>query len=136
MRRWRLEFAKRYVEFSLEDWAKVLFSDEIMIRQFSQRVIVRRPPGTRYLQRYVLKTVKHPISIMIWGCISRNGRSQLKIYKNGVHVNGAINERFLRERLQSDMLQHQAGIVMHDNAPCHRANTVSRFFFARKIFKY
>ena len=85
---------------------EVFFSDETMIRQFYQRVIVRRPPGIRYLQRYVLKTVKHPISIMIWGCISRNGRSQLKIYKTGVHVNGEICERLLRERLQNEMLQH------------------------------
>ncbi len=133
MRRKRLEFAKKYAAFSLEDWSKVLFSDETMIRQFHNRVIVRRPPHTRYLQRYVLKTVKHPISIMIWGCISRYGRSPLKIYENGVHVNGEIYERLLRERLQSDMLQHQADIFMHDNAPCHRASIVSRFFQEENI---
>ena len=61
-----------------------------MIRLVYQRVIVRRPPGTRYLQRYVLKTVKHPIFIMIRGCISRNGRSQLKFYETGEHLNGEI----------------------------------------------
>ena len=83
MRRRRLEFAKRYAAFSLENWAKVLFYDETMIRQFYQRVIVPRPPGTKYLQRYVLKTVNHPISNMIWGCISRNGCSQLEIYETG-----------------------------------------------------
>ena len=128
MRLRTLECAKRYAALSLEDWAKVLFSDETMIRQFYQRVIVLRPPGRRYLQGYVMKTVKHPISIMIWGCISRNGRSQLKIYESGVHVTGEIYERLLRERLQSDMLQHQADIFMHDNAPCHKACRVSRFF--------
>ena len=122
MRRRRLELAKGYAEFSLEDLAKVLFSDETMICQFYQRVIVRRPPGTRYQQRYILKTVKHPISIMIWGCISRNGRSQLKIYETGVHVNGEIYERLLRERLLNQMLQHQADIFMHDNATCDRAS--------------
>ena len=104
-----------------------------MIRQFYQRVIVWRRPGTRYLQRYVLKTVKRPISIMIWGCISRNGRSQLEIYETGVHVNGEIYERLLRERLQSEMLQHQAAIFMHDNAPCYRASRVSGFFREENI---
>ena len=68
-----------------------------MICQSYERVIVRRPPGTRYLQRYVLKTVKHPISIMIWGCISRNGRSQLKILQTGVHVNGGFPIFFRKE---------------------------------------
>ena len=68
-----------------------------MLRQFYQWVIVRRPPGTRYLQRYVLKTIKHPTSILIWDCISRNGRSQLKLYETAVHVNGEIYEHLIRE---------------------------------------
>ena len=75
-----------------------------MKRQFYQRLIVQRPPGTEYLQRYVLKTVKHPISTMIWGCINRNGRRQFKIYETGVHRIGEIYERLLRERLQNEML--------------------------------
>ena len=35
--------------------------------------------------------------------------------------------------LQREMLQHQADIFMHDNAPCHRANRVSRFFLEENI---
>ena len=65
---------------------------------------------------------------MIWGCISRNGRSQLKIYETGVHVNGDIFERLLRERLQNEMLQRQADVFMFDNASCLRVSRVSRFF--------
>ena len=122
MRRRKQEFAKRYSACSLKDRATVLFFDETTIPQFYQRVIVRRPPGTRYLQRYVLKTVKHPISFMICGFISRNDRSQLKMYETGVHVNRERYERLLQERLQSEMLQHQADIFMHGNAPCHRAS--------------
>ena len=70
---------------------------------------------------------------MIWGCISRNSRSQLKIYETGVHVNGKLYERLLRERLQSEMLQHQADVFMRDNFPCHRASRVSRFFWEENI---
>ena len=40
MRRRRHEFGKRYSACSLEDSAKVLFSDETMIPQFYPRVIV------------------------------------------------------------------------------------------------
>ena len=70
---------------------------------------------------------------MIWGYISRNDCSELKIYETGVHVNGKLYERLLRERLQSEMLQHQADIFMHDNAPCHRASRVSRFLWESVI---
>ena len=65
---------------------------------------------------------------MIWCCISRNGCSQLKIYETGVHVNREIYERLLRERLQSEMLQHQTYIFMLVNAPCQRASIAYRFF--------
>ena len=37
MCRRRLDFAKRYAAFSLEDCAIVLFSDQTMTRQFCQR---------------------------------------------------------------------------------------------------
>ena len=116
----------------MEDWAEVFFSDETMIRQFCQWVIVLRPPCIRYLQRYVLKTVKHPISIMIWSCISRNGRSQLKIYKPGVHVNGEIYERLLRERLQNEMLNIIAVVCMI--LVIGRVEFID--FFERTIFSY
>ena len=72
-------------------------------------------------------------SILIWGCISRNGRSQLNINETDVHLNGEIYERLLRERPQNEMLQHQTDICMDYNAPCHRASRVSRFFREENI---
>ena len=65
---------------------------------------------------------------MFWGCISRNGFSQLR-----VHVTEEIHERLLQKRLQSEMLQHQADIFMHDKAPCYRVSRVSRFFREENI---
>ena len=71
--------------------------------------------------------------MMIWGCISRNGRSQLKIFETDLHLNGEKYERLLRERIQNEMLQHQADVCMHDNDLCHRASRVSRFFREESI---
>ena len=65
---------------------------------------------------------------MTWHRISLNGCFQLKIHGNGVHVNGEIYERLIRERLQSETLQKQADMLMQDNAPCHRASRVPRVF--------
>ena len=65
---------------------------------------------------------------MKWGCISRNGRSQLRIFEIDVHLNGERYERLLRQRLQNEMLQHQAAICMQVNSPCHRARRFSRCF--------
>ena len=44
-----------------------------------------------------------------------------------------LNTRQAQERLQKEMLQQQVDICMDDNAPCHRAGRVSRFFREENI---
>lgn len=66
----RLDFARRYLHWSKEQWAKVLWSDESKFNLFGSDGInyVRRPPKQRYSPRYQLPTVKHGGgSIMVWG---------------------------------------------------------------------
>ena len=47
-----------------------MFSDESRFESYSsRRMIVRLPIGTRYVNRYICKTVKFPISVMVWGGI-------------------------------------------------------------------
>ena len=69
MIRQRLEWCEEHRGKTEEDWMKVLFSDEskfVQIRNNSR--MVRRPPKTRFDPRYTIKTVKHPASVMVWGC--------------------------------------------------------------------
>ena len=56
----------------MADWRKVMFSDEntsrLVLRGYK---LVRRPLGVfRYDSRYIIKTVKHPKSVMLWGAFS------------------------------------------------------------------
>jgi len=45
----RLQFAKKYKDWTIQKWSRVLFSDETTIQQFdSRKRTMRRPPGTRY----------------------------------------------------------------------------------------
>ena len=57
-----------------------MFSDESMFMLVNPRAQkVRRPSSVSwYLSKYTVKTVKHPASVMIWGCFSgRGGRGSL-----------------------------------------------------------
>lgn len=66
----RVDFAKRHIHWTREQWAKVLWSDESKFNLFGSDGInfVRRPPKQRYCPRYQLPTVKHGGgSIMVWG---------------------------------------------------------------------
>ena len=62
----RLAFAKKHRDWTIQQWSKVLFSNESTFQQFVVRKRhVRRPPGKRYDDKYTVSTMKHPPSQMI-----------------------------------------------------------------------
>lgn len=80
MKKKRLLFAKKYQHFTAEDWGKVMYSDESTFKCIrATKSKVRRPAGSdRFDSRYTIKTVKHPDSVMVWGCFTGNvGRGGL-----------------------------------------------------------
>ena len=73
----RKAWCKKYRNWTVSDWKMVMWSDETIIRQFSSyRPFVRRPPNTRFHPKYILPTVRHPMSLMVWRCMSFNGRGE------------------------------------------------------------
>ena len=75
MKKARLEFARQYKDWTPEDWSTVMWSDESTFRCITGRQgRIRRPVGSdRYDPRFTEKSVKHPDSVMIWGCFSGLG---------------------------------------------------------------
>ena len=68
----RLQFARKYRSWTSEQWNEVMFSDESKFEIVNSRsVTVRRGSTTnRYADKYVVKTVKHSPSVMMWACFS------------------------------------------------------------------
>ena len=56
----------------MADWRKVMFSDESTFRLVrGWYKLVRMPSGvSTYDSRYIIKTVKHSKSVMVWGAFS------------------------------------------------------------------
>ena len=130
----RLQFCKRYKDWTAEDWHHVVFSDESTIRQFSNASkTVRRPPGERYNPRYTTPAVKHPNSVMIWGSISARGRGGLWIMPPGTTINADVYLSILQEKLPIFMDIHNCSIFQHDGAPCHSARKVKRWLVEQGI---
>lgn len=70
MKQKRLNFARRYRNWTVAEWSKVLYSDESCIVQSNPRKRhVRRSVGMRYDVRYTIQMMKHPPSHMIWSAI-------------------------------------------------------------------
>lgn len=65
-----LAFARTHLDWTVEQWTKVLWSDETKINLIGSDGIkyVRRPAGKRFNHHYIMPTVKHGGgSVMVWG---------------------------------------------------------------------
>jgi transposase len=72
----RLHFAEKYKHWTLEDWSRVIFSDETKINRMGSdgRRWVWAEPGEKLSKRTTQPTFKHGGgSIMIWGCMTTKG---------------------------------------------------------------
>jgi len=71
----RLQWAKEHKDWSINQWYKVLFSDESKFEIFGgkRRQYVRRQIGERMMNQCVIPTVKHGGgSVTVWGCFAEN----------------------------------------------------------------
>ena len=131
----RYTFCKRVENWTSEMWSRVLFSDETIIKQFANRgsAKVRRPPGKRYDPRYIIPTVKHSNSVMIWGSFSMSGRGNLWFLPANTTMNASNYLQLLKDNLQPMMGVRETTIFMHDGAPCHQAKTVKNWLESENI---
>ena len=86
----RLRFARDHVQWTEDDWSKVLFTDESKFELFgtNRRMFVRRRKNELYINACLSPTVKYGGgSIMVWGAISLNGMGKL----NRIH--GIMDQR-------------------------------------------
>ena len=120
----RLRFAQKYARWTIDDWKRVVFSDESWFQLFEngRRQFVRRRSGEAFLPLCVLQTVKHPEKVMVFGAISPSSKSKL------VFIDGKVNaekyQQILKEgKIRSFMKNHshRSPLFMEDGAPGHRA---------------
>src|SRR5579859_1797431 len=69
----RLQWALKYKDWTVEDWKRVIWSDEssIWIGVNPRRQWVIRPPEERLNRKYVKKTFKSvQVKVMVWACFT------------------------------------------------------------------
>ena len=130
----RLAFAKEHHDWTIQQWSKVLFSDESTFQQFVVRKRhVRGTPGMRYDEKNTVSTMKHPPSQMIWGTMSQHGIGGLFFLPSGTTINGEKYVQLLSDKLQLHMQVQKCNIFMQDGAPCHRSKLVTNFLKKKKV---
>ncbi len=101
-KRRRLQFATDHLHRTIEQWNKVLWSDESRFQLFlndKRHQNVRHIVNEEYREDCVQATVKHGgHGIMVWGCMTRNGPGSC------IRVEGTINQEKYLEILQETMI--------------------------------
>lgn len=129
----RFKWAEEHLEWTVEDWKRVAFSDETPLCLFQSygRKYIWVFPGEQLLDKNVNKTVKHGGGkIQIWGIFSYWGAGPL------YRINGIMDGQKYRQILIHNMAPHvkdlegKTGIEIifqHDNDPKHTSKVVRNY---------
>lgn len=136
-RRARRLFAVEHVNWNLEQWSNVLFTDEsrFSLNHIDGRVRVWRRPGERYLDCTVDERVPFGGgSIMVWGGISLNGRTELVVIREG----SMTARRYIDEVIEPHVVPFAENvgpefILQQDNARPHTARIVQDYLNVHNI---
>ena len=132
----RLEWAKRYKDFTPEDWLKVAWSDESSVAKSRnlRNVWIFRAPGEQYLRNNVVpRTMGNSVSLMVWGCFAGDVRGPFLIFDG---IEGRVSGEYYLERMQEELPRFMEYIAerldtdpifMQDNAPVHTSGIVKRW---------
>ena len=110
-RKHRLEWERSHVKWHVENWRKVLFGDEstFTLNNHVGNNYVRRRPEEEYRPYCISLTIKHPQSIMVWGCMAASGIGRLKL------VSGMMNETNYIDVLKNQMLPSACSLFSDDD---------------------
>jgi transposase len=129
----RLEFAQRYEHWTVEDWKRVVWSDETKINRLGSdgREWVWKKPGTALKEQHVKGTLKFGGgNLMMWGCMTAQGVGF------ACRIEGRMDAELYCSILQDELLQtveyyglnRDQLIFQQDNDPKHTSRLASKWF--------
>ena len=130
----RLSFAREHVGWSVDQWKRVVWSDESpFCLQNQSTQYVWRTKDEKVSNRSMQGTVKYQKSINIWGCFSWNGVGDLHCVE-GI-MTGEVYRKYLIHRLVSsaNRLCADGFVFQHAIDPKHTSGVVSKYLKNKKI---
>jgi transposase len=138
----RLQWAREHVDWTNEQWDRVLWSDESpYVLRFKAKQKIWRKHNERYLVKNCVATVKHDDKIMVWGAFASSGVGILhRIY-------GIMDQNVYRNLLENVMMpsvdivfgdrEHpdapQEWIFQQDNDPKHSSRLCKQFLIDNDV---
>lgn len=136
-RRDRLAWCRQHSDWSREQWATVLFTDEsrFSLNTDSRRTFIWREPGTRYVPCNVREINSYRGGgVMVWAGIMLDGRTPLHFFDRGTVTGVKYRDEVLEPYVR--LFRGAVGpefILQDDNARPHRALLVDEFLESEDI---
>jgi len=126
----RLKFARKYKNWTVEDWRKVIFTDEMSIKVGQERaslVFVWRKKGEEYHKDCINERKRSTGGMMFWGAF-RGGKMGPGLFfklEQGQKINSTVYRDQillgpLKTFVEESCSEIPEPIVMEDNAPVHK----------------
>jgi hypothetical protein len=134
----RLAFARKYEHWTVEDWKRVLWSDETKINRIGSdgRQYVWKRVGEPLSDRLTTPTVKHGGgSMMVWGCMGWNGVGLLTEIEGKMDAKQYVEilEHSLSKSVDILEIPEENFIFQQDNDPKHTSNRATDWFEEQDI---
>jgi transposase/predicted transcriptional regulator len=134
----RLDFAKKFCEYSFFDWNKIIWSDECMFALINtnRKEFYWKSKRDPLNEAHIKKTLKFGGgSITAWGCITSQGVGEL------IKINGIMDaDKYIKilsagllKTMENYSLNDKMVIFMHDNDPKHTAKKTKEWIKMNKI---
>jgi transposase len=135
----RMAWARLYHKYSLQQWARVIWSDEayIYLGDDHGRVFVTRRPDEEYLDECLVPTFKQsPVRVMVWACIMKGRKGPLVVLEYPGGKGGGMNTRRYCEQVlegvlldfYAEMSQTRGSVrFQQDNASCHTSKSTKKW---------
>ena len=137
-RKQRLEFAKKYENWTFAEWSKVIWTDESKINLIGSDGIryLWKKAGEGISDRDFIPTVKYGSGkLLFWGCFSSSGVGKI-VKIDGImgakHCIDILNNGYLPS-LRGWRKQIRSTLFMQDNDPKHKAKITLEFLNSKKF---
>ena len=122
----RLDFAKKYKDWGLDQWRKVLWTDEstFYVGERPGKKVYSRRDSDPLDPRRVASTFKHPPYLMVWAGFAFGGKSELVVLPRNTSVTKEVYYTLLNEHLEGAFEASSASFFQQDGAPAHTSRLV------------
>jgi transposase len=138
-RRKRLSFAEGYKDWTVDQWNRVLFSDEKCFygKGFCGRIWVRREKGERLNPMYTVHKTAHPVKVNVWACFCGRGVGYMYIFNE--NMDAVLMKKILNANLipSADLLfdadPPEQWFLLHDNDKKFNSRLVQEFLHNKGV---